>query len=121
MADSSSDPNHRLPLHAASFTKEKVKWFSGGGGLLSTAADYSRFCQMLVNGGELDGVRLLSPKTLAVMTSDQLPPHASRVSMLEAAQDLSPIQELGQTLGLGFAVRTDQGHSAVSGSVGDYF
>lgn len=102
-------------------TKEKVKWFSGGGGLLSTASDYSRFCQMLVNGGELDGIRLLSPKTLAVMASDQLPPIASRVAMLEAAQDLSPIQDLGQSFGLGFAVRTDLGHSPVSGSVGDYF
>ena len=101
--------------------KEKVKWFSGGGGLLSTASDYSRFCQMLVNGGELNGVRLLSPKTLAVMTSDQLPPSASRVGMLAAAQDLAPLQELGQSFGLGFAVRTDVGHTAVSGSVGDYF
>lgn len=106
---------------AADFTKEKVKFFSGGGGLLSDASDYARFCQMLVNGGELDGVRLLSPKTLAIMTSDQLPPKASRVAMLEAAQDLSPIQDLGQSFGLGFAVRTDLGHSAVSGSVGDYF
>ncbi len=102
-------------------TKEKVKWFSGGGGLLSTASDYSRFCQMLVNGGDLDGVRLLSPKTLAVMTSDQLPPNAARVGMLEATQDLSPLAELGQSFGLGFAVRTDLGHSPVSGSVGDYF
>lgn len=102
-------------------TQEKVKWFSGGGGMLSTASDYSRFCQMLVNGGELDGVRLLSPKTLAVMTSDQVPPHASRVSQMEITQDLTPVPELGQSFGLGFAVRTSTGHSAVSGSVGDYF
>jgi len=88
---------------------------------LSTASDYARFCQMLVNGGELDGARLLSPKTLAIMASDQLPPNASRVAMLEATQDLSPIQELGQSFGLGFAVRTDIGHSPVSGSLGDYF
>ena len=102
-------------------TKEKVKWFSGGGGLLSTASDYARFCQMLVNGGELDGVRLLSPKTLAVMTSDQVPPHASRVGQLQVTEDLNPFPELGQSFGLGFAVRTDLGHSPVSGSVGDYF
>jgi CubicO group peptidase (beta-lactamase class C family) len=102
-------------------TKEKVKWFSGGGGLHSTASDYSRFCQMLVNGGELNGVRLLSPKTLAVMTSDQIPPGAARVGMLAAAQDLAPLQELGQSFGLGFALRTDVGHTAVSGSAGDYF
>jgi CubicO group peptidase (beta-lactamase class C family) len=103
------------------FTKEKVKFFSGGGGLLSTASDYARFCQMLVNGGELNGVRLLSPKTLAVMTSDQIPPGAARVGMLAATQDLSPLPELGQSFGLGFAVRTDVGHTAVSGSVGDAF
>jgi CubicO group peptidase (beta-lactamase class C family) len=102
-------------------TKDKVKWFSGGGGLLSTAADYSHFCQMLVNGGELKGVRLLSPKTLAIMTSDQIPPGASHVGMLEGTQDMSPIPELGQSFGLGFALRTNVGHSAVSGSVGDYF
>jgi CubicO group peptidase (beta-lactamase class C family) len=102
-------------------TKEKVKWFSGGGGMVSTASDYARFCQMLVNGGELDGVRLLSPKTLAVMTSDQIPPKAARVVQLELSQDLTPIQDLGQGFGLGFAVRTDAGRSAVSGSVGDYF
>lgn len=123
LAEAQIDPaTGKRPFEpAADLTKEKVKWFSGGGGLLSDAADYARFCQMLLNGGELDGVRLLSPKTLAVMTSDQLPPKASRVAMLEAAQDLSPIQDLGQSFGLGFAVRTDQGHSAVSGSVGDYF
>lgn len=106
---------------AKDLTKEKVKFFSGGGGMLSTASDYARFCQMLANGGEANGVRLLSPKTLAVMTSDQLPSNAARVGMLEATQDLSPLPELGQSFGLGFAVRTDLGHSAVSGSVGDYF
>jgi CubicO group peptidase (beta-lactamase class C family) len=106
---------------AADMTKEKVKWFSGGGGLLSTASDYARFCQMLTNGGELDGVRLLSPKTLAVMTSDQIPPGASRVGELAVTQDLNPLPEIGQSFGLGFAVRTDLGHSPVSGSVGDYF
>ncbi len=105
----------------ADLTREKVKWFSGGGGMVSTASDYARFCQMLVNRGELDGVRLLSPKALAVMTSDQLPPDAARVGMLQATQDLSPLPELGQSFGLGFAVRTAPGHTAVSGSVGDYF
>jgi len=102
-------------------TKEKVKWFSGGGGLISTASDYARFCQMLVNGGEVDGVRLLAPKTLAVMTSDQVPAKAARVAQPEATQDLTPIPDLGQSFGLGFAVRTDLGHSPVSGSVGDAF
>jgi CubicO group peptidase (beta-lactamase class C family) len=103
------------------FTKEKVRWFSGGGGMLSTASDYARFCEMLLNGGDLGGVRLLSPKTLAVMTSDQIPRDASRVAMLQVAPDMAPIPEMGQSFGLGFAVRTDTGHTPISGSVGDYF
>jgi CubicO group peptidase (beta-lactamase class C family) len=98
-------------------TKEKQKWFSGGGGLLSTATDYARFCQMLLNGGELDGVRLLSPKTIRVMASDQLPPGIPR----SGYEDMAPTLELGQSFGLGFAVRTDVGHNPLSGSVGDYF
>ncbi|GAC1624965.1 MAG: serine hydrolase domain-containing protein [Candidatus Acidiferrum sp.] len=98
-------------------TKEKQKWFSGGGGLLSTAPDYARLCQALLNGGELDGVRLLSPKTITVMTSDQLPPGILR----SGYEDMAPTLELGQSFGLGFAVRTDVGHNPLSGSVGDYF
>jgi len=50
------------------------RWASGGGGAVSTAADYLRFCQMLLNGGELDGTRVLAPKTVALMASDHLPP-----------------------------------------------
>lgn len=91
-------------------TKEKQKRFSGGGGLLSTAHDYAQFCQMLLNGGELNGVRLLSPKTIAVMTSDQLPQGLPRVGL--------PL-EIG-SFGLGFAVRTGAARSPLSGSVGDY-
>ena len=55
------------------------------------------------------------------MTSDQVPQHASRVGELTVTQDLNPFPEIGQSFGLGFAVRTDLGHSPVSGSVGDYF
>jgi len=102
---------------AEDLTKQEQKWFSGGGGLLSTASDYARFCQMLLNRGELNGVRLLSPKTVAVMTADQLPPGIPRLGY----EDLAPTPEMGHSFGLGFAVRTDAGHSPVSGSVGDYF
>lgn len=99
-------------------TKERQKWFSGGGGLLSTATDYARFCQMLLNSGELEGVRLLSPKTVAIMTSDQLPPGTLRIG---GYQDLAPTLEIGQSFGLGFAVRTLLGPNPLSGSPGDYF
>jgi CubicO group peptidase (beta-lactamase class C family) len=99
-------------------TKEKLKWFSGGGGLLSTASDYARFCQMLLNRGELNGVRLLAPKAIAMMTSDQLPSGVARAGGYE---DMAPTPEMGHSFGLGFAVRTDPGHSPLSGSVGEYF
>jgi CubicO group peptidase (beta-lactamase class C family) len=94
-------------------TKEKVKLFSGGAGMLSTAPDYGRFCQMLLNGGELNGARLLSPKTIEVMTADQLPPGTPRFGPQELMG--------GMGLGFGFVVRTDVGHNPLSGSVGDYF
>jgi CubicO group peptidase (beta-lactamase class C family) len=102
---------------AENLTKEKQKWFSGGGGMLSTAGDYARFCQMLLNRGELNGVRLLAPKTIAVMTADQLPPGIPRLGY----EEMAPTPEMGQSFGLGFAVRTDAGHSPISGSKGDYF
>ena len=99
-------------------TKEKMKWFSGGGGLLSTAPDYAQFCQMLLNKGELNGARLLSPKTIALMDSDQLSPGIPRIGGYE---DLNPSQELAQGFGLGFAVRTQIGPNPLPGSVGDFF
>jgi CubicO group peptidase (beta-lactamase class C family) len=94
---------------------------SGGGGMLSTAGDYARFCQMMLNGGELDGVRLLAPKTVALMTSDQLPPttdrHTPVATILNA---FGPTPEMGTSFGLGFAVRVDPGRNPVPGSVGDF-
>jgi CubicO group peptidase (beta-lactamase class C family) len=100
---------NRPGARVENLTKEKQKRFSGGGGLLSTAPDYAQFCQMLLNGGELNGARLLSPKTIAVMTSDQLPPAIPRLGLP---------QDGG--FGLGFAVRTSAGRSPLSGSVGNY-
>jgi CubicO group peptidase (beta-lactamase class C family) len=102
---------------AETLTKEKQKWFSGGGGLLSTASDYARFCQMLLNGGELNGVRLLSPKTIALMTADNLPPDILR----SGYEDMAPTAEMGQSFGLGFAVRIDAGRNPLPGSVGAYY
>ena len=94
---------------------------SGGGGMLSTAGDYARFCQMLLNGGELDGVRILSPKTVALMTSDQLPPSTERhTSVALTLGAFGPTPETGTSFGLGFAVRTDPGRNPLPGSVGDF-
>lgn len=81
------------------------KSFSGGAGLLSTATDYASFLQMLLNGGELNGKRLLSPKTVELMTTS----HIGDI-------DFRP----GQGFGLGFAVVDDLGERGTPGSVGEY-
>lgn len=91
---------------------EVPKMESGGGGLVSTAMDYARFCQMLLNGGELDGNRVIGRKTLAFMASNHLDPKVKVESHL-----LPP----GHGFGLGFAVRTDEGMAPFAGSVGQYF
>jgi CubicO group peptidase (beta-lactamase class C family) len=93
---------------------------SGGGGAVSTAADYVRFCQLLLNGGELDGVRLLSPKTVALMTSDHLPPGVAYGGTARFGA-LAPTPEFGIGFGLGFAVRKEQGRCPLPGTTGDYF
>ena len=89
------------------------KLLSGGGGLVSTAIDYLRFSQMLLNDGELDGVRLLSPQTVRLMTTNALSQNVRVVGGL-----IGP--ELGSSFGLGFAVRTNAGFGNVPGSVGSF-
>jgi CubicO group peptidase (beta-lactamase class C family) len=101
---------------------EPTQRHSGGGGAMSTAADYVRFCQMLLNGGELDGVRLLAPKTVAHMAADHLPPGCGYGETARPRFGaLAPVPEMGHGFGLGFAVRTHAGRAPVPGSVGDYF
>ena len=98
------------------------RWHSGGGGLVGTAADYLRFCQMLLNGGELDGVRIIAPKTVAHMASDHLPPNVEYGDTARTRFGaLAPVPEMGYGFGLGFAVRKAQGMSPVPGSVGEFF
>jgi CubicO group peptidase (beta-lactamase class C family) len=84
---------------------------SGGGGLVSTASDYARFLQMLLNNGTFDGVRLLSRKTLELMTADHL-------GTITGAPDLLLP---GYGFGLGFAVRLHAGIAHTPGSIGQYF
>jgi CubicO group peptidase (beta-lactamase class C family) len=91
---------------------------SGGGGLCSTAADYLTFCRALLNGGELDGVRLIGPKTLALMTANHLPgnrdlPEMSRSMFAEATYS-------GVGFGLGFSVTMNPAKTLVPGSPGEY-
>jgi CubicO group peptidase (beta-lactamase class C family) len=102
-------------------TAIRQTWISGGSSLLSTAGDYVHFCQMLLNGGELGGMRLLSPSTVALMTSDHLTPETRRSpSTPTLFGALAPMSELGIGFGLGFAVRTHAGGNPLPGSVGDF-
>jgi CubicO group peptidase (beta-lactamase class C family) len=91
---------------------EKPAMESGGGGLVSTTMDYARFCQMLLNGGTLDGNRLLGRKTLELMASNHLGPEVKIQGTLVPA---------GHSFGLGFAVRTHAGMAHFMGSVGQFF
>ena len=93
-------------------------WESGGGGLLSTAADYARFCQMLLNGGELDGRRIVSAKSIESMTTDHLPKGIVIHPLADPAADVRPA--MGNGFGLGFMVRVADGKSPLPGSVGDF-
>jgi CubicO group peptidase (beta-lactamase class C family) len=91
---------------------DKPAMESGGGGLVSTTMDYARFCQMLLNGGMLDGNRIIGRKTLDLMASDHLGPNVKLQSHLVPA---------GHSFGLGFAVRTAQGMAPFAGSLGQFF
>ena len=111
-ADPASGKRPALP------NKTVRSWQSGGGAMVSTAADYARFCQMLLNGGELQGVRILQRQSVTQMTQDQLPPgiatNSSRIPVVDVRQ------ESGHGFGLGFMVRTADGRSPIRGSIGDY-
>ena len=109
------------PFPVDPWNGEKVQLFnmletpvmeSGGGGLVSTTMDYARFCQMLLNGGVLDGVRIVSRKTLQLMASNHLDPTVKLESHLVPA---------GHSFGLGFAVRTVEGMAPFAGSAGQFF
>jgi CubicO group peptidase (beta-lactamase class C family) len=104
------DPDGGVPMKVIE-PRETPAMESGGGGLMSTAMDYTRFLQCLRNRGELDGVRLLSPYTVDFMTADHL-------GDIPADGTLLPP---GHGFGLGFAVRTQAGLSPVPGSVGLYY
>jgi CubicO group peptidase (beta-lactamase class C family) len=128
----SADPEGGVTLHATdrkggltlqddptkSSFLSRPSFFSGGGGLCSTAADYLTFCRALLNGGELGGVRLLGPKTLKLMTSNHLPggldlPGMSRSLFSEATYN-------GIGFGLGFAVTMDPAQTLIAGSPGEF-
>jgi CubicO group peptidase (beta-lactamase class C family) len=85
----------------SSLYRSKQKLLSGGGGLVSTAPDYMRFCLMLLHQGEYDGKRLLRAETIADMTRNQLPPEAYPI-------EIAGFKRTGVGFGLGFSVITDK-------------
>ena len=95
------------PIGQGAYVEGPRASFSGGAGFVSTVADYSRFLQMMANGGELDGARILSPKTVELMTTDHLGGLPFPFGM-------------GQGFGLGFFVVRDPAASGLPTSVGEY-
>jgi CubicO group peptidase (beta-lactamase class C family) len=107
VAQPPKDPKTGEPQNFINDVTKPPKLLEGGGGLTSTTMDYARFAQMLLNGGELDGVRILGPKTVAYMTSDHLGP--------------LPGFWPGGGFGLGFGVRVAPGIFSAAGSPGDFY
>jgi CubicO group peptidase (beta-lactamase class C family) len=108
------DPDGGIQLKLINI-REQPKFESGGGGLASTAHDYARFLQFMLNKGELEGVRILSSHTIDFMTADHL--GDMPISAASAGTLLPP----GHGFGLGFAVRKEAGISSVLGSAGVYY
>jgi CubicO group peptidase (beta-lactamase class C family) len=108
-------PNDRTIADHFAMNDPRVdpKWQSGGAGMVSTAGDYSRFAEMLVNGGELDGRRYLSQKTVASIGSNQIGPGSG----VKPGPYYFPGE--GSGFGLGFAIRTEPGKRPGDGSVGE--
>ncbi|MXP15643.1 serine hydrolase [Altererythrobacter confluentis] len=95
------------------------KFDSGGGGLIGTIADYHRFTSMLLNGGKLDGARIISPKTLALMTANHLP---GGKDLTEISQSLfSEANNAGTGFGLGFATVIDPARTLIPSSKGEFY
>jgi CubicO group peptidase (beta-lactamase class C family) len=94
-------------------------FFSGGGGLVSSTTDYARFAEMLRNGGSLDGARVLSPKTIELMTMNHLPATAAPDKAGESPGITTRGFE-GSGFGLGFGVVDDVPKSGIVGSKGEY-
>jgi CubicO group peptidase (beta-lactamase class C family) len=93
--------------------REKRAFESGGGGLMSTVIDYARFAQMLMNGGQLEGVRILSPRSVALMTADHMGDRIKRGKYYFVGQ--------GFGFGLGFGVRVHEGIDPGLGHKGLYY
>ena len=92
---------------------------SGGGGLIGTIADYHRFATLLLNGGELDGARIVSPKTLQLMRTNHLPNNADLTEMSSSL--FSEANNAGTGFGLGFAMVIDPAKTLMPSSLGEFY
>jgi CubicO group peptidase (beta-lactamase class C family) len=108
----------KRPMVVPTDPTKRPNWMSGGGGMVSTASDYARFAGMLLNGGELDGAHILSSRTIAFMTADNLPVDVAS-SPVGTMMGIGPRGESG--FGLGFAVRTQQGRATGPGAPGQFY
>jgi CubicO group peptidase (beta-lactamase class C family) len=104
---------------AESLWSREPRLVSGGGGLVSTALDYHRFNSFFLNQGELDGVRLVSRKTVALMTMNHLPGGSDLATMSKSL--FSETTNAGVGFGLGFAITTDVARTQITGSVGEFY
>ena len=104
-----ADPDTKQPIELLEVRK-KPSFFSGGGGMVSTARDYLRFAQAMLNGGALDSARILAPHTVRLMASD----HTAGIR----GPNYAPGPGYG--FGLGFAVRVAEGEAVTAGSIGDH-
>ena len=104
---------------AESAWSRSPRQLSGGGGLVSTALDYHRFCTMLLNGGELDGARVIGRKTLELMTLNHLPGNGDLATWSQSL--FSEATNAGVGFGLGFAINIDPAANLIPGSLGEYY
>jgi CubicO group peptidase (beta-lactamase class C family) len=120
-ANYSRGPDKRLRLEDDPFDSLYTRprsFFSGGGGLVSTAHDYLRFCRMLVSGGSLDGVQILGRKTIELMTRNHLPNDEDLTRW--AVGSFSETANEGYGFGLGFSINLGPARTATIGSAGEY-
>lgn len=112
-------PPRLIDRAAESRLLEQGKFDSGGGGLIGTAADYHRFCAMLLNKGELGGARIVAPKTLDLMTANHLP---GGVDLTQMSRSLfSEANNAGTGFGLGFAMVIDPARTLMPASKGEFY
>ena len=116
------DPVKRMKLYDAGSTSawaRKPGYYSGGGGLTSTLADYHRFARMLLNGGALDGAQIVSPHTIRLMAANHLPGGGDLTTMSKSL--FSEAENAGMGFGLGFGTVIDAPATMLPGKAGEYY